>query len=239
MTKEQKKDVLDIFDGWKNAGDLDYVCCWYKKASDYISTYHIRCALVSTNSICQGGSVINLWKPLFESGIHIDYAYRTFRWDSEAAIQAKVHCIIVGFSRMIQRDEKYIYTDGVPAKVHNINGYLLDADNVFIEKRMRPVSDVPEIALGGQAIDDGNLVLTEQEKNEIISAEPMAEGFIRPYMMGKDFINRRPRYCIWLVNADPGKIKKCPSVLRRIENVRKFRLSSTRTSTLKAADIFQ
>ena len=238
MSKEQKQDVLDIFGSkWNGVGDLDYVCCWYKKAADYIQNTEIKTALVSTNSITQGGAVTNLWKPLFENyNIHIDYAYRTFRWDSESNIKAHVHCVIVGFSCCNTKKQKMIYlNESQSVKADNINGYLLNAQNIFIEKRMKPLSDVPEICLGGQAIDDGNLVLTLEEKEELLKREPNAEKFFRPYMMGKDFIDRKPRACLWLVGANPSELKKCPLILKRVENVKLFREKSDRTSTLKAA----
>lgn len=238
MSKEQKKDVLDIFGSkWNGVGDLDYVCCWYKKTAEYIQNTEIKAALVSTNSITQGGAVTNLWKPLFENyNIHIDFAWRTFQWDSEANIKAHVHCVIVGFSCCNTKKQKTIYlNESQSVTADNINGYLLNAQNIFIEKRMKPLSDVPEICLGGQAIDDGNLVLTLEEKNELLKKEPNAEKFFRPYMMGKDFIDRKPRACLWLIGANPSELKKCPLILKRVENVKIFREKSDRTSTLKAA----
>lgn len=236
MNKIQKEDVIGVFGvKWKNVGNLDYVSCWYKKSVNYMKNTNIRAALVSTNSIVQGESVANLWKPLFEDGLHIDFAHRTFRWDSEANLKAQVHCVIVGFSIGGTDKQKIIYSDNRPILAENINGYLLDADNVFIEKRMKPISKVPEISLGGQAIDDGNFIFTIEEKEEFLKAEPQAEPFIRPYMMGKDFINRKPRFCLWLMNAEPTILKKCPITLERIKNVREFRLKSTRDNTLKAA----
>lgn len=233
MASEQKEDVEKIFEGWKSIGNLDYVSCWYKKAADYMENYNIRAALVSTNSITQGESVSILWKPLFESGVHIDFAYRTFIWDSEASIKAHVHCVIVGFSRAVNNKQKIIYSGENAIPANNINGYLLDAENIFIEKRMKPLCNVPEIALGGQAIDGGFLILTEEEKEEFLEKEPQASPFFRHYMMGKDFIDRKPRYCIWLVGADPGLLKKCPMILERVNKVREFRLSSTRANTKK------
>lgn len=235
MNSDQKKDVQLIFTGWKNIGDLDYVACWYKMAADYMDLNHIYAAFVSTNSITQGESVSILWKPLFEEGIAINFAYRTFIWDSEASIKAHVHCVIVGFSRVPWNDKKKLFQGDTVNIVNNINGYLLSADNVFIEKRRKPLCNVPEISLGGQAIDGGNFILTEKEKDELLDIEPQAQPFIRAYMMGKDFINRKPRYCIWLVGADPSLIKKCPQIIARVEKVKIFRESSRRQSTLRAA----
>ena len=137
MGAEQKDDVNAIFPGWKNAGNLDYVSCWYKKASDLMVGTSIRSALVSTNSVTQGEAVANLWKPLFESGVHIDFAHRTFRWDSEAKIKAHVHCVIVGFSTAPNTAPKVLFTSERAQIAQNINGYLLDAENVFVESRMR------------------------------------------------------------------------------------------------------
>lgn len=236
MNKSQKDDILSVFGkSWQGVGDLDYVCAWYKKCSDLMKGTNIRASLVSTNSITQGSAVSNIWKPLFEDGLHFDFAYRTFRWDSEAKSKAKVHCVIIGFSHAKNTAEKYIYENNTKNAVANINGYLLGADSVFIEKRMKPISDVPQIALGGQAIDDGNLILTEEEKNELLSQEPQAEPFIRPYMMGKDFINRKPRYCIWLYGVEPAKIKDCPLIMDRVRKVKEFREKSERQSTLRAS----
>jgi len=238
MSKDQKDDVLNIFGNkWQGVGDLDYVACWYKKSADLMASTIVRTALVSTNSITQGGAVANLWKPLIEQGIHIDFAWRTFRWDSEASQKAHVHCVIVGFSKAESSAQKIIYiNEQQKINADNINGYLLNAPNVFIEKCMKPLCDVPSIALGGQPIDDGNLTLLEEEKDELLRNEPQSAPFIRPFMMGKDFIDRRPRYCLWLQDADPSLLRRCPLVVQRVERVKAFRLSSNRTSTLRAAE---
>ena len=239
MSKEQKQDVIDIFGSkWQGVGDLDYVCCWYMKAAEMMKTNPaIKAALVSTNSITQGGAVINLWKPLFEQyGIHFDFAYRTFRWDSEADIKAHVHCVILGFSISGNSAKRLYLSDSQTIPAANINGYLMDAPNVFIEKRMHPICKVPEICLGGQPIDDSNFILTEEEKNELLQKEPQAEPFIRPFMMGKDFIDRKPRYCLWLMGANPTLLRQCSLVVERVKKVKEFRLQSNRTSTLKAAE---
>ena len=148
MDKEQKADVNTIFPGWKNAGNLDYVCCWYKKASDMMQGTSVRSALVSTNSVSQGESVANLWKPLFDDGVHIDFAYRTFRWDSEAKIKAHVHCVIIGFSVAASSTPKKLFDGDRYQVANNINGYLLDGENIFVESRSKPICNVPELASG-------------------------------------------------------------------------------------------
>ena len=151
---------------------MDYVCSWYKKAADFMTNTMIRTALVSTNSVSQGEQVANLWKPLFESGVHIDFAHRTFRWDSEAKIKAHVHCVIIGFSKAANSKNKMLYVDDRVQVVENINGYLLDAENIFIESRNKPIYNVPEISMGNQPIDNGNYLFTQEEKDEFIKKEP-------------------------------------------------------------------
>ena len=238
MDSNQKTELINVFGKeWKGVGDLDYVCCWYKKTADYlIDNKKVISAFVSTNSISQGSSVFNLWKKLVEKySLTINFAYTTFIWDSEASVKAHVHCVIVGFSFNNQTSKKFIFKDRIRYEASHINGYLIDGADTYIEKRSKPLCSVPSINLGGQAIDDGNLILTEEEQNNLVRKEPAIATYIRPYMMGKDFIDRKTRYCLWLDKADPSVLKKCPSVLERIENVKSFRESSNRESTKRAS----
>ncbi len=236
MGKEQKEDINAIFPGWKNAGNLDYVACWYKKAAELMEGTAIRAALVSTNSVTQGEAVANLWKPLFVSGVHIDFAHRTFRWDSEASIKAHVHCVIVGFSTAPNAAPKVLYTAERVQTAEHINGYLLDAEDIFVESRSKPLCDVPEIGMGNQPIDDGNYLFTEVEMAEFIRMEPAAEKWFKPWYGAQEFINRKPRWCLWLGDCPPNELRKMPECMKRVEAVREFRLSSKRASTLKLAD---
>ena len=224
MSAEQKADVNTIFSGWKNAGNLDYVCCWYKKAADMMKETAIRTALVSTNSVTQGETVANLWKPLFEDGVHIDFAHRTFRWDSEASIKAHVHCVIVGFSIAPYTKEKIIYTAGRPQIVSNINGYLIDADNIFVESRNKPLCKVPEIGIGNKPIDGGFYLFEKEEMHDFLSKEPAAAPYFHPWYGSREFINQAPRYCLWLGDCPPMEIKKMPECLKRVQAVRQYRL---------------
>ena len=175
MGKEQKADVNTIFPGWKNAGNLDYVCCWYKKASDMMQGTSVRSALVSTNSVAQGESVANLWKPLFDAGVHIDFAYRTFRWDSEAKIKAHVHCVIIGFSVAASSTPKKLFDGDRYQVANNINGYLLDGENVFVESRSKPICNVPEIGIGNKPIDGGFYLFEKEEMEDFIKKEPSSK----------------------------------------------------------------
>lgn len=236
MNADQKADVNLIFDGWKNAGNLDYVCCWYKKTADLMQGTAIRSALVSTNSVSQGESVANLWKPLFESGVHIDFAHRTFRWDSEAKIKAHVHCVIIGFSTAPNSAEKVLYSGDRAQIVKNINGYLLDADNVFVESRNKPLCNVPEIGIGNKPIDGGNYLFTKEEMEQFIKKEPQSQQYFKPWYGSQEFINRCPRYCLWLGDCSPSELRKMPECMKRVEAVREMRLSSKSAGTIKLAD---
>ncbi len=242
QSKEQKKDILSIYvdekgKPYKTAGKIDYVAGWYFKAAQFMQGTTIRTAFVSTNSITQGEQVAGVWKPLYDRfGIHIDFAHRTFRWDSEANMKAHVHCVIVGFSIAPNPVKSRIYVDGRFKEANNINAYLLDADNVFVGARTRPVSNVPILQNGGKPTEGGNLILTESEKQDLLEKEPLAEQFIRPYMMGKDFILRKPRYCLWMSGSNPAEIRKCPLVCKRIDNVRQYRLASPKAATRKKAE---
>ena len=198
MGKEQKADVNTIFPGWKNAGNLDYVCCWYKKASDMMQETSVRSALVSTNSVSQGESVANLWKPLFDDGVHIDFAYRTFRWDSEAKIKAHVHCVIIGFSVAASSTPKKLFDGDRYQVANNINGYLLDGENVFVESRSKPICNVPEIGIGNKPIDGGFYLFEKEEMEDFIKKEPSSKKYFRPWYGSREFINQKPRYCLWL-----------------------------------------
>ncbi|MBQ0161215.1 MAG: class I SAM-dependent DNA methyltransferase [Bacteroidales bacterium] len=239
MNKEQKDDALEIFGKkWKNVGNLDYVACWYKKATDFMQGTEIRTALVSTNSISQGEQVANLWKPLMEeSGVHIDFAWRTFRWDSESSLKAHVHCVIVGFSIAPNSSKrKLFFSDEICKSVENINGYLIDAENIFVESRSKSLCDVPNISIGCQIIDGGNFLFKAEEMEDFISKEPSSKPYFHPLFGSEEFINRRPRYCLWLGDCSPSQLRSMPLSLQRVQNVRLFRLSSKREATLKLAD---
>lgn len=235
MDKEQKADVNTIFPGWKNAGNLDYVCCWYKKAADIMQGTSVRSALVSTNSVVQGESVANLWKPLFDGGVHIDFAYRTFRWDSEAKIKAHVHCVIIGFSVAASSTPKKLFDGDRYQVANNINGYLLDGENVFVESRSKPICNVPEIGMGNQPIDNGQYLFEKEDMEAFIKKEPSAAAYFHPWYGAKEFISQKPRYCLWLGECSPAQLKQMPYCLERVHAVKEYRESSTRASTVKMA----
>lgn len=171
-----------------------------------------------------------------ESGVHIDFAYRTFRWDSEAKIKAHVHCVIIGFSVAPNIKDRIIFTEGRPQIASNINGYLVDADNVFVESRKKPICNVPQIGIGNQPVDDGNYLFTKAEMEEFIKKEPASEKYFKPFYGAAEFINRKPRYCLWLGECSPSELRKMPECMKLVQAVRDFRLSSKRNATVKLAD---
>ena len=242
QTKSQKDDILSVLVNkqgkpYKSAGRVDYVVGWYYKAAAYMSETHIKAALVSTNSITQGEQVAAVWKPIKEDySLSINFAWLTFRWDSEANLKAHVHCVIIGFSVGETVKDKRLFEKERIIPASNINGYLINAEDVFIENRTKPICDVPALLNGGKPTEGGFLILTEEEKDSILAENPLAQEFIRPYMMGKDFIERKPRYCLWLVHANPSVLRKCPKVLDRIEQVRIYRLASPKEATRKKAE---
>lgn len=238
MKGEKREDVELVFPECEKAGEIDYVSGWYAKASKYIQNTKIQCAFVSTNSISQGQQVALIWKPLFEKyNIKFNFAYRTFQWDSEASLKAHVHCIIIGFCCFDNKKSKTIYLNEQQSVVaKNINGYLTDADNIFITGTKEQISKMPTMHMGVMARDGGNLILSEEEYQDYIKKEPLGKQWIHRYMMGKEFINNIPRYCFWLVGANPSDLRKCPLLLERIEKVRKCRLESSAKETQKLAD---
>ena len=237
MSESQKQDILDIFgDKWKNVGNMDYVCCWYKKAANLMKLNpSCRAALVSTNSICQGEQVANLWENLFDQGIQINFAHRTFRWDSEASLKAHVHCVIVGFSYQ-QVSPCYIYDGDRRIEAKNINAYLIDAPNAFVGSRSKPLCDVPDIGIGNKPIDGGFYLFSEEERDEFIKKEPASSVFFHPFLGATEFIHQTPRYCLWLGHCSPAELHKMPHCLERVAAVREYRKASTSEGTRKLAD---
>lgn len=233
LNDAQKADRAEIFG--KPGGVLDYVACWYRKAADFTRGSHTRCAFVSTNSICQGQQVEPLWKPLFDDGVEIDFAHKTFVWNSEATDEAHVHVVIVGFSR--EKIAKKTIFDGDGAReADNISGYLSATPSLFIARRSSPICDAPKMIRGCQPTDNGQLILDQAERDELVSREPSAEEWIRPFSMGADFINGKPRYCLWLKDAAPKDLSSMPHVMERVRAVAAYRAQSTKAATRKKAE---
>lgn len=221
---------------------LDFATCWFKKATDMmIVNPRIQTALVATNSISQGEQVAPLWKTLFEKGVYINFAHRTFQWTNDASGNAAVHCVIIGFS-LINRPQKRIFdyhdtkAEAVEVYAQNINGYLADATSVFISSRQSVPAGLPELVKGSQPTDGGHLLLNEQERADLLHNEPTAKNYIRQYMGGSELINNTKRYCLWLKDATPSDIKTMPLVLQRLELVKLARQASPTASVREYAN---
>lgn len=235
MSPEQKSDVELIYPGIKN---VDYVSCWFKKACDYSRGTHIESAFVSTNSVSQGETVGRMWANL---DVYINFAHRTFRWDSEANEKAHVHCVIIGFSHL-ERDKKILFENGNPTRCININAYLSDAPNVILQSRNKPICNVPSMIYGNKPADGGYLIFSKEEKDALIAKEPESRKWIHTLIGGTELINNKPlindklRYCLWLEGITPAELRSLPLVMERVAGCKQARLSSPAAAIRKFAE---
>lgn len=242
QSEEQKKDILSIYvdekgKPYKTAGKIDYVSGWYFKAAAMMAGTNIRTAFVSTNSITQGEQVAGVWKPLYDRfNIHIDFAHRTFRWDSEASIKAHVHCVIVGFSAAPNYKQKQLYSSERLQLVDNINAYLISAPTVFIESRTQSICDVTQMVYGNKPTDGGYFFLSAEEYEELKTKDPVAVKYVRQIYGATEYINQKARYCLWLVGISPAELRSSSFIKSRVEAVKEFRLSSSKDATRKSSD---
>lgn len=235
MNEKQKSERISLFG--KKGGVLDYVSCWYKKAANYIQKTNTKCSFVSTNSICQGQQVLPLWEDLLENDIKINFAHTSFKWNNDSNKSATVYVVIIGFSVKKNKEPILYFPNGTFKKVKQINPYLIPAENVLIGKSRSPISsDAPLMLRGSQPTDNGNLILTTKEKNELIKEEPKVEQWIRPFSMGGDFIEGKEKYCLWMPNINPKTLLNLPVTLKRVEKVREFRQKSRKKATQKKAE---
>lgn len=241
QSKEQKEDILSIYvdekgKPYKTTGKIDYVAGWYFKAAQMMQGTRIRTALVSTNSITQGEQVASVWKPLYDRfGIHIDFAHRTFRWDSEASMKAHVHCVIVGFSCAESQSERKLFNGDSVQLVHNINPYLLAAPDIFVTSRNKVLCDVPDMIKGSSPVDGGNLLFSDEERYNFISKEPRSQKLFKRFFGAREYIHNERRWCLWLENISPAEINSMPMVKSQLLKVQEFRLNSTKEATRKYA----
>lgn len=242
QTKEQKEDILSIYvdengKPYKTAGKVDYVSGWYFKAAQLMQNTVIQTAFVSTNSITQGEQVAAVWKPLYERfHIHIDFAHRTFIWDSEASQKANVHCVIVGFSTKLNTKERVLYSSDRFQIVDNINAYLVNAPDIFVESTKKPICDVPEMVKGSSPVDGGNFFLDQEAYNLFSEKEPQSLKYIKQFFGAREYLHNIPRWCLWLIHISPSELLKMPLVKERVDAVKNFRLSSTKKATRKYAE---
>ena len=242
QNKQQKAELVETFAGVKSASDLDYVAAWYIKAARYMQGSSVCSAFVSTNSITQGEQVGILWNELLHKyHIKIHFAHRTFKWGNDARGKAAVHCVIVGFASFDSNEKRLFVYDEANGEPHellvkNISPYLTPGPDVVMSKRQMPLANVPTMRYGNKPTDDGNYILNDEEREQLISQAPHAKKFIRPYMGSEDFINSKSRWCLWLQDIQPGELRSMPEVMVRVERVKAFRLASSAEPTRKAAD---
>lgn len=229
MSNEQKLDLQVLFPKKKN---LDYVCCWYKKAYDYIKDTNIECAFVSTNSIVQGETVARMWEDI---PVHINFAYRTFIWTSESKSSAHVHCVIIGFS-MIDKQNKLLFTDGQYQKVKYINKYLMEAPDILIQSINKPLSNSKPMVYGNKPADGGYLIVEADEYNQICQEFPDIVEFIRPLLGAREYLHNEKRYCLWLKGVPPSTIKKNRFLYSRVSKCKEARANSKAAGIRKFAD---
>ena len=237
MSESQKQDMISVFGPkWKNVGNMDYVCCWYRLAANLMrSNKNTRAAVVSTNSICQGEQVASLWEPFFNEGIHINFAHRTFRWDSEATLKAHVHCVIVGFS-FCDTSVKTLFDNDQRKFVSHINAYLTEGPDVFIAKRNTTLCDVSPMNYGSFAFDDGNYTISLAEHDELIQRDPTIEPFLRPFIGAQEMLHSIRRWCVWLKDMPLSSYAKNAIIREKVERVQKWRAASNRKNTVLLAD---
>lgn len=233
---EQKKDMQEIFGKEIKPALLDYVCCWYKLAAEYLQNTQCQAAFVSTNSVTQGQMVGDLWSLLIEKyNIHIDFAWTTFVWGSESNNKASVHCVIIGFSHLYS-GKKTLYSSGQAKFVSNISPYLIEGSDLLVRSRSNPICNVPQMIMGNQAMDGGNLIIEEKDYKNFIEKEPNAIPYIKRYMMGYEFINNKKRWCLWLANCPPSELRKMPHVMQRVKAVQEMRAKSSDAGARKKAE---
>ena len=247
MTKEQKASLNCAMPKkiankkvWRNQGKMDFVCAWYAKAAEYMSEKkNVKCALVSTNSITQGEQVALLWKPLVQYyNLHISFAWKTFRWNNEADDMAHVHCVIIGFGKQKKGEKCHIYQEDVPMiEVDNINGYLMDAEDFFIESRTEPLGKVTPMVYGNKPVEGGNLIMSAEEYNALVSEEPWADRYVRVLLGAREFLHNEKRYCLWFTEEpSANELEKMPLVKKRIKATEEFREKSKKAATVELAD---
>lgn len=242
MTPDQRSDLEYVFgENAEGTGEIDYVGAWFKKSALFANNTTIKAAFVATNSITQGQQVGLIWENILNK-YKIQFAHRTFKWSNEARANASVFCVIIGIGQQEPQNPvifNYNKLDGPPQArpASKINPYLLDASNIFLKNRSKPICNVPPMKFGSMPRDGGNLVLSEEEKKRFEKSEPITKNFIKPYIGAYEFINNKERYCLWLHGIQPSLIRQSKLTLERIERVREFRSNSKAAGTRKFASV--
>ena len=239
---DQNEDMKLVCSHIENYGILDYVCCWYVKAAEYIKDSQMKVGFVSTNSITQGEQVGILWDYLLnKKGVKIHFAHRTFRWFNQARGRAQVYVVIIGFASFDTK-LKLLYDYETPrsepmlVEAKNINPYLINQGNIILKNRSKPLCDVPQISFGSMPNDNGNFLFTDSEKAAFLQDAPEASKYILPFISAREFLHNENRWCLWLNNVSPSEIRHFQKIEERIKNIRAYRVKSKRESTKKLAD---
>jgi hypothetical protein len=235
QNKEQKEDMSEVFKGIKNFNNLDYIACWFYKGTSFIKNANVKVAFVSTNSISQGEQVGILWTHILDENIEIDFAHKSFKWQNNAKSNAAVIVVIIGL-RNTSNKLKYLFTGNIKHEVKNINAYLVNAENIIVQKRNTPLYNVSEMQFGNMANDGGHFILTDEEKEKLIISEPLSSKYIKKILGSEEFLNGKSRWCLWLKNLDFSDLEQLPETKKRIEKVRINRLQSSRDATKKLAN---
>ncbi|WP_228448579.1 class I SAM-dependent DNA methyltransferase [Sulfurospirillum diekertiae] len=231
---KQKEEMELVFSELGNVKRLDYISCWFKKATDFIYKINSKYSFVSTNSISQGEQVSLIWPYIFDSEQEISFAHQSFKWQNNAKDNAGVTVVIIGI-RNKSDNKKYLYQNMIKKVVYNINPYLLEGSNIYIKQRNTPISNFPEMALGSSSIDGGFLILSPEERCEFIQADSNSEKFIKKYIGGNDFLNGLTRYCLWIEDSQVEEANKITKIKERIEKCKDYRLSAGRDAKKAAA----
>lgn len=233
---EQRKDLDIVFEGIKQYKELDYIACWFYKGAKYIKGKNAKCAFVSTNSICQGEQVGLLWPNIFDMGISINFAHTSFKWENNAKNNAAVICVIVGLANEDNLRNKRIYTNGIVKKVNNINPYLSEGRNIVVTKKETPISDFPDINFGNMPNDGGGLILSTDEKENILKHFPETKKYFKKLVGAQEFIQGKERWCLWIEDYQLDEALKYKPIVERIQHVREHRLKSKDSGTNKLAE---
>lgn len=232
----QKEDMKFVFNEIRGYNNLDYVTCWFYKAAQYIQNTNFKSALVSTNSICQGEQVGILWPHILDKNLEIDFAYQSFKWKNNAKDNAGVTVIIVGL-RNISNKPKYLYYENIKHEINNINAYLVNADNIIVQKRSKPLSKLKTMCFGSMPNDGGNLLLTEDEKNKLLENYPETQNLIKYFSGSQEFINGQNKYCLWITDENKDLAFAHPIIKDKIEKCQNHREKSDREATKKLSSI--
>jgi len=231
QTKDQKADYDFVFNGRPYSRNLDYIALWLVKGSDYIAGTRAELAFVATNSVSQGEHVGLMFPMIFDQGIEIGFAYTSFKWENNARRNAGVTVTVIGL-RVARSGTKFLYSDDLQIAASNINGYLVDGADVVVDRRRRPLSpQMPDMVFGSMPRDGGGLLLSADERSQMLEDDPRAEQFIRRFVGSTEAINGVERFCLWIDDKDAAAAHSIAPIDARLKRVASERSQSKAEST--------